>query len=85
MTIIAPLNLEYLLINTLAGTTMIFVGLALLFIVIYAGKFRMSGSVLGMIIALFGILLMAWAGWLYVIVIIIGGLLVGYTISRFQR
>ena len=85
MTIIAPFNLSYLLINVFAGSSMIFIGIALLAIAAFAGKMRMPNVIFGMIIALFGILMMSYAGWLYVIVLIVGGLLMGYVLSRLQR
>lgn len=85
MTIIAPLNIEYLFINVFAGSILIFIAVALLSIAMFAGKMRLPNVIFGMMIALFAILEMAIAGWLFVLVIIISGVLIGYTISRLQR
>lgn len=85
MTMTAPLDLQYLLVNTFAGSTLIFIGIALLMIAMMSGKFRLPNSIFGLVIVLFGVLMMSWAGWLYVLILIIGGLIIGYTISRLQR
>lgn len=85
MTLIAPLNIEYLLVNTFSGTITIFVAIALLFVGIMAAKFRMPVVVLGMCVALLSVLIMPLAIWLYATSVIIIGLLVGYTFTRIVK
>lgn len=85
MALIAPLDLETLLVNTFAGSTLIFIGIALLMIAFGASRFKMPLIVAGVITMLFSLMVVELASWLYIFIIIIGGLLVGYTFTRFQR
>lgn len=85
MTLIAPLDLQTLFINTFAGSTLIFIGIALFFIAGLSARFRMPNIIFGSMIALFGILMMPIASWLYVLIIIVIGTVVGYTFTRIVK
>lgn len=85
MTLILPLDFQTLFVNTFAGSMMIFIGIALLVIGGMAARFRMPNVIFGSMVALFGILFMSWAGWLYVSVIVILGLIIGYAFARLVK
>lgn len=82
---IAPLDISTLLLNHFAGSSLIFIGVALLMVGMGAGRFRMPNVILAMMMALLGIMIMPIAQWFYILVLIIGGILVGYVFTRFQR
>ena len=85
MTLIPPLDLQTLLVATLAGSTMIFVLIAAAMILFGASKFKMPLIALATIVMLFAIIIIPITNWLFVVSVIIVGLLVGYTLTRFQR
>lgn len=85
MAIIAPLNLEFLFINTFAGTTLIFVTFALLLVAGMSARFRMSNVITGTVIALFALMLGSIASWLYFITVIVLFLIIGYTAARLYK
>lgn len=82
MVFIEPLNLKYILVNTFSGTLNIFIFIALLFIAMLAGRFRMPNTIALMMIALFGILFANYVNGVYAFVIIIGGLVGFFGIGR---
>ena len=73
---IAPLNLQYIFTNTLAGTPSIFLALFLIGISILAGYFKMNGLTYGIMLVISSIFLYSWlgSGW-FLIFIVLGGLL----------
>jgi len=83
MTWIEPLEMETWIMSVFSGTPEIFTALALLVISGMAGYFRMS--MLTMFVML-GIFLMMFIGWvsspIIILIIIIGGLMIGYTLSK---
>jgi hypothetical protein len=85
MVLIAPLDLQTLFVSIFAGSSMLFVIIALVMVLFGASKFRMPLIVTGVMIILFSIIIIPIAAWLYPVILIITGLLVGYTITRFQR
>jgi len=54
---VQPLDLETIFINYFAGSTIVFVALAMVFFAYLGAKFRMTNGVFGMFMALFVILL----------------------------
>lgn len=54
---IGPLEIDHVLINMLAGSVPIFIGLAMITIAVLAARFRMPGSVFAMILIAFFILM----------------------------
>ena len=83
---IAPLNLQYIFQNVLAGSPAIFMGIFFIIFSILAGSFRMSGGIYLLLMGLAGILLYGWfGGGFYIIIILIGGLITYWTISKLVK
>jgi hypothetical protein len=84
---IAPLRLDYIFQNVLAGTPQIFFALFIIAFSVLAGIFKMSGSVYLILLALASILLYSGIGGtgLFVIVIFIGGLLIFWAIQKLVK
>ena len=80
---IEPLALQTWLQNVFAGTPEIFITIALLVIATMAGYFRMTSAGLFFMLALFLIMMSSFiSSPLIVLMIVIAGLLIGYTMSR---
>jgi hypothetical protein len=83
---IQPLELQTWIINVFAGDNTYFSAIAILVITSLAAYFRMNG--IGMFFML-GVFLMIFGGYvpasLPVFIAIIGGLLIGYTISKIVK
>jgi len=83
MSWIQPLEMETWLINVFAGTSEIFVGIAILVIVGLSAFFRMTSLTLFFLLGLF---LLMFSGFiepsLLILMSIMGGLLLGYFISK---
>lgn len=82
MTFIEPLNLQYILVNTFAGSMNIFIFIAVIVIAALAGKFRMPNIIFLVSIGLFAIFLSSYINGLYAFVIIITGLVTFYSLGR---
>lgn len=82
MTLIEPLDLQELLVNTFAGNMFIFSLIALIFITMLAAKFRMNGYLLGMIVILFGVIMFQWITWLLPVLIVFGGIIIMYQLMK---
>lgn len=82
---IQPLNLECLLVNTFSGSFTIFIGLAYILISIFAARFRMPNSIFLVMVGLFSILMANYIQGIYLIVIVIGGLISFYSMSRIVK
>lgn len=83
---IAPLNLKYIFQNTLAGSPFVFMALFFIGFSVLAGKFKMDGRIYLTLTALAGLLLFNWFdGGFYLIIVILGGLLSYWTISRLVK
>lgn len=82
---IAPFDLHTLFVNVFAGTTVLFIGIALLVIAALSAKYRLPVMAAGMLFALFAVVMMPWAPWLYFLAVIFVGLTVFYTIARLMN
>ena len=82
MTYTAPLDLYYWFVTFFAGNITIFMAIAFLSIALLASKFRMPGSITMIMFAIFIIMLSIYLQLAYLLVIIIGGLVVGYLLSK---
>lgn len=80
---VEPLELETWIIQIFSGGSNIFLGIALLVISTMAGYFRMTNLALLFVIGMF---LLMFSGFIssamIVFISVIGGLLIGYTISK---
>ena len=80
---IEPLQLQTWLVSVFAGKPLIFMALALLTIVGMAGFFRMNFVGLIFVVALFLIMFSGFMeNYFLVLLVILGALVIGYTISR---
>lgn len=61
--VIGPFDLECLFVNTFSGSVILFTFIALIFIVMMAGRMRMFAGALGVSLILFAILIMPIAPW----------------------
>ena len=83
---IEPLNLKYIFQNLLAGSPEIFMGIFFIALSVLAGKFKMNGVIYLLLTGLSAILLYNWfGGGFYLIIIVLGGLLSYYIISRLVK
>jgi len=79
---VEPLNLECILVNTLAGSMEIFVFLALIFIAMVGARFRMINMTLLIMFGLFGVLMAQYMSGIYFLTIMIAGLVIAFGIGR---
>jgi hypothetical protein len=85
-TYIEPLNLRYLLVNTLSGSSYIFFGLFIIFLCILAGKFKLPTPPFVILLALSSLIMYNWfGGGFYILVVIISGLLAFWSISKLAK
>ena len=84
-TYIQPLDLQTILVNTLSGSWIVFLFLALIGFSILAAKFRLNDKVFLMLIVLFGIFMAQPLGGLYALMIIILGLVIYYGIAKIVK
>ena len=82
MALVAPLNLEYWLVNVLSGSWPIFIALIFFATMILAARFKMSNMTLIFIMTLFVVLMAPFAPALMVIFIILGGFVLYWIISK---
>lgn len=83
---IEPLDLQSILVNTLAGSYDIFVGLAAVFIAGLCAYFRMQNEITLLIFAIFFIMMSGFIGSGYMlIIIIIGALLTYFSIAKIMK
>lgn len=79
-------DLECLFVNTFSGSVTIFMFVALIFIVMMAGRMRMFAGAMGVIFILFSILIFPIVSWLAYITIpiglIFGGLAIANALNR---
>ena len=85
MTWANPLDLKYLLVNTLSGSWEIFTGIMILFIVGLAAYFRMPYEIAGVMLGLFFIIMspfIAGSEGIMFLIIIIASLIAGISLVR---
>lgn len=85
MSLIQPFDFQTLFINTLAGSTDIFILLAAIFIAILSTRFRMSLPITFMVFGLFAILIAVVSYWFMAITVFIGGIAIFYMIGKFWK
>ena len=85
MTLIEPFDLETLFVTVFTGNWYIFMGLAVLVISALAARLRMNNYTFGIVLGLFAIFMFAWAPWFTVLVTVIGGLVIYYTVAKLGK
>ena len=76
------LDLQTILVNTLAGSIMIFIALAIILIAIFAARFRMNNIMFFMMLTLFAVIFSTFIPWFYAFMILVAGLAIFYIIGR---
>lgn len=82
---INPLDLQNILVNTLAGNWNIFLFLALIAISAGAGIFRMSDRLYISFIVLFGVFMAVHLGGLYALILVVVGLVIYYGLAKLVK
>jgi len=83
---IAPLNLQYIFQNVLAGSPDIFLALFLIGFSVVAGMFKMTGYIYGVMLVLASMLLYAWlGGGLYILLIFVLSMIIFMVISKIVK
>lgn len=82
MSLANPLALEDFLVNTIAGSSEIFVFLAIIVFASLAGMFRMPKVIFLSLLALFGIMFSKYVDGFYLIILLLGGFLLFTSIER---
>lgn len=85
MMLVQPLNLQNLLVNTLAGSINIFIFLAMVALSAGAAFFKMPNLVFGMMLGIFVVMLSNFLGGIYLIVLLISGFLIFNAIANMFR
>lgn len=86
MVFIQPLDLQTILVNGLAGSLLIFLFIALIVIGFLGARFRMSNTIILIMIALFGVIVGQYLeNGLYALIIIFSGVLIFYGIGSIVR
>ena len=85
MSVEEPLEMYDLIVNTVAGNVEIFVFLAIAFISSISAKFNMPKEIFMLMLALFGILFSNYIGGLYLIILLLAGFSIFYSISKIFR
>ena len=78
----SPLDLQYWFLQVFAGTTEIFMAISFLAIGILSGKFGFPNVVTFSMFAMFILMLFAYSTGLPIIMVIILGLVIGFTLAR---
>jgi len=80
---IEPLNLQMWIVNVFAGSQEMFLAIAMFFIFLMGGYFRMNNIVMAFMFFIFLVLFTLWIpGDLLLLVAMIGGLVVGKIVSQ---
>ena len=80
-----PFDIQYWFVNVLAGDMTIFLAIAFLVIAALSAMFRMSSLVTGLMFMLFVIMLSVYTGSLVILVFIILGLIIGWSLTRLLK
>ena len=80
-----PLDLECLLVNTLAGGMDIFIALTVFGIAILGGMFKMLNITVVMMFGIFAIIMSNFIGGFYLLSILTFGLVIAFWISRMVK
>jgi len=85
MAFLAPLDLEQLLVTTLAGNVIIFTFLAVIFISVLAARFRMPNLIFGVMIVVFSVFFADYLGGAYLIVLLITAIITFVSFANFTK
>lgn len=77
-----PFDLYYWFVNVLAGSWELFLAMSFLTIATLTGMFRMPTVITGIAFALFVIMLSAYTGTLYILVLFVLALIFGWALAK---
>jgi hypothetical protein len=80
-----PFDLYYFFVNVFAGNLTIFLTISFAVIAAMAGMFRMPNIITGVFLALFIIMLGVTSGNLLVLVLLVAGIIIGWTFVRYMK
>lgn len=80
-----PFDLYYWFVNVFAGSITLFLAISFLVIGALAGMFRMPTIVTGIMFGMFVIMLSAYTGTLYILVLLVIAMIIGWTIARLLK
>lgn len=83
--LIQPFDLECLFVNLLSGSVEIFTFLAFIVIAALGAYFKMLNSTVMIMLAIFGILMAQFISGIYFIILLAGGLVIGYVFSKIVK
>lgn len=81
----SPWDLQFWFVNVLAGNMTLFLAMAFIVIAILAGMFRMPTIITGFFFGLFIIMLAVQTGNLFLLVVVVAAIIIGWSIARFFR
>lgn len=82
MAIVNPLDLHEIFVNLISGNLTIFLFMAIIVMTIVAAKFRMTNTIFGMLLTLFGVFMATWIPWFYALIVVVGGFAIFFVIGR---
>ena len=86
MALTEPLDLFNILVQTFSGSFEIFLFICLIFIILGSAYYKMSSGIVIMLIGIFGVLMAAFgASWILIMLILIGGILMYFLLSKLFR
>lgn len=81
----SPFDLYYWFVNVFAGNMTIFLAIAFIVIASMAAMFRMPAMIVGLFFSMFIIMLSVSTGNLVILVLVIIGLIIGWSLSRLMK
>ena len=81
----SPGDLQYWFLNVFAGDITIFLAIAFIFIAAMTAMFRMPTIITGLMFALFVIMLSVYTGSLAILVLVVLGLIIGWSLTRLLK
>lgn len=86
MAFIEPLSLQTWILNVFAGDVKYFTAIAILFILMLAGYFRMIGMTFFLMLVIFFVIFKGYVDQsVYFLIMAIGSLLIGYWLSKIVK
>lgn len=82
MTFSQPLDLQNLLVGTLAGDWTVFLFLALIFITIMAARFKMNNVTMFLLMGVFAVFMANFIPWFYALIIFISGFAIFFVVAK---
>jgi hypothetical protein len=85
MTFHMPFDFYYWFVTIFAGSMTMFLTISFILIAVLAGMFRMPSIIVGIMFAVYIISLAAFTGNLVILIVILAGLIIAWSISRIFR